>query len=239
MAARIVKRPQERRIRAILPDPTEVATPAMPAEAPNSPNSALSLFSQPYTPPGRRRPAQRHKRPAVQSAPAGSEWTDVNLTEEQRAELDLAFPDVPLTPERIEEIDRAYQKLLKARARGSWVAVRPVATWGIPEVQLPAGDWTRELDALDAFFIANPPPPPAINLDGHTRIGDPGTFIASHLATCRAYNGRPAFLPYLERLRTLRDRTDADPFPPFPRPSDGPILSCKPDKHRKQSKHGN
>lgn len=46
-----------------------------------------------------------------------------------------------------------------------------------------------------------------IDLDPCTRITDPRKFIEGHLRTVEAHNGNPTFLPYLERLQTLRNLT--------------------------------
>jgi hypothetical protein len=216
MEIRIVKKPQERRIRAIPPAQVEEPALTTPAQAPNSRNSALSLFSQPYTPAGRESPVKRLKKPNAALALTKDASDELAAAPDLLACIDSIFPDVPpLPPSQVEQSVRRLKE-----PRGSWAAVRPIATWIITGIQLPAGDWIPELNDLENFFTLNPPPPQVIDLNGYTQIGDPDKFISSHLATCRAYNGKTSFLPYLERLRRLRDLTDTDPVPPLPRQSE-------------------
>jgi hypothetical protein len=103
---------------------------------------------------------------------------------------------------------------LRPSDRGSWAHVRAVATWRTSDTETQAENWSEELARLEMFFERNPPPDIELTLARHTRIACPDKFVAAHLATCWANNGRATFLPYLERLRLLRVLPDIDPFPP-------------------------
>lgn len=65
--------------------------------------------------------------------------------------------------------------------------------------------WTAELGELQRFFKAVTPPPGPLYLNAWTRIEQPRQFIEAHLSALSAYNGNPHFLPFLDRLRALRD----------------------------------
>lgn len=66
-------------------------------------------------------------------------------------------------------------------------------------------EWDADISELNAFFenitITNKP----VKLNQSTIIINCQTFIESHLATVKANNGKETFIPYLNRLKLLRE----------------------------------
>ena len=65
-------------------------------------------------------------------------------------------------------------------------------------------NWNNEITELEKFFDKTPLPAQAIKLGNGTTITDCPMFIRNHLGTVRANNGRRIYLPYLQRLQTLK-----------------------------------
>jgi hypothetical protein len=64
--------------------------------------------------------------------------------------------------------------------------------------------WQQEVSDLEKYFASVTLPASPIKLNPHSTITDCFKFVQSHLATVRANNGKPAFKPYLNRLRELK-----------------------------------
>lgn len=71
-----------------------------------------------------------------------------------------------------------------------------------------APDAWQDLPDLIQFFADHTPTAP-VRMDAASLIHDPATFIASHLMTVQRHNGKRGYLPYLERLRTLKRLMEA------------------------------
>ena len=65
-------------------------------------------------------------------------------------------------------------------------------------------NWDKAIDGLCTYFSSISLPTEAVKLDQCTTILNVAQFIDSHLSLVRAQNGKPAFLPYLNRLLTLK-----------------------------------
>jgi hypothetical protein len=61
------------------------------------------------------------------------------------------------------------------------------------------------LGELESFFSSIQLPHPPIRLNQCTVIHDLSKFISGHLAILHTYNGKPTFLPYLQRILKLQD----------------------------------
>ncbi len=64
--------------------------------------------------------------------------------------------------------------------------------------------WNDDIEDLEQFFENNPIPKKAIQLNSSDTINDGALFVKSHLATIKANNGIPTFLPYLQRLKDFK-----------------------------------
>lgn len=64
--------------------------------------------------------------------------------------------------------------------------------------------WDRAITELEIFFNTNPLPESKFNLVAGSTITDLGLFVKSHLSIVKAQNGKPVYLPYLERLQELK-----------------------------------
>lgn len=62
----------------------------------------------------------------------------------------------------------------------------------------------QEIQELKTFFDAANIPTGGIGLNNHTYISDVHRFIKSHLAIAQSNAGNERFLPYLERLQSLK-----------------------------------
>ena len=65
-------------------------------------------------------------------------------------------------------------------------------------------NWNEQIEELESFFNNIKLPKKEIKLNQCTTILNPNKFISSHLATVKVNNGSLIYLPYLERLRSLR-----------------------------------
>lgn len=70
-------------------------------------------------------------------------------------------------------------------------------------IQSEPESWEQALQELEKHFAAIAIPTQPIKLDTCTTITDCPLFIESHIATVKANNGKPTFLPYLNRLQAL------------------------------------
>lgn len=68
----------------------------------------------------------------------------------------------------------------------------------------PILDWQLEISDLETFFAGTILPHYPVQLTPHEKITNLPRFIESHLATVKANNGKPTFLPYLNRLILLK-----------------------------------
>lgn len=64
-------------------------------------------------------------------------------------------------------------------------------------------NWTAEANELEQFFQGYYMPN-SIIISHYETIVDVDKFIESHLAAIRTHNGKPWFIPYLDRLRYLK-----------------------------------
>jgi hypothetical protein len=80
--------------------------------------------------------------------------------------------------------------------------VNPFTSESISEEQ--PENWNSEITELQKFFDKTPLPAQGIKLGNGTTITDCPMFIINHLGTVRANNGRRIYLPYLERLQSLK-----------------------------------
>lgn len=83
---------------------------------------------------------------------------------------------------------------------------QPEATEEPMEEPAPIPDtWEEDRLDLSAFFADLPPIHQPIRLDQCTTVSDVPLFIHSHLSAIEANRGKRAFLPYLERLKALKE----------------------------------
>jgi hypothetical protein len=65
-------------------------------------------------------------------------------------------------------------------------------------------NWERDIAELENYFGTIAIPTQTIRLNQNTIITDISKFIDTNLAVVKAYNGKPIFLPYLNRLKELK-----------------------------------
>jgi hypothetical protein len=66
-------------------------------------------------------------------------------------------------------------------------------------------NWDKEIKELEAYFKETAIPTEPFKLNQYSTIKDCSLFIKSHLATVKANNGKPTYLPYLDRLQELKE----------------------------------
>lgn len=66
-------------------------------------------------------------------------------------------------------------------------------------------NWSNELAELESYFASIELPTKPVKLNGSSTITDCKSFVNSHFTTIERNNGKPSFLPYLERLQQLKD----------------------------------
>ena len=65
--------------------------------------------------------------------------------------------------------------------------------------------WDKDIKELEAYFKKAALPTEPIKLNAYSTIKDGPLFIKSHLATVKANNGKITYLPYLNRLKELKE----------------------------------
>ena len=65
-------------------------------------------------------------------------------------------------------------------------------------------NWTKEIASLEAYFTKAEITKDSIKLNQCITITNVPLFIKSHLSVVKANNGKPVFIPYLNRLRQLK-----------------------------------
>ena len=70
----------------------------------------------------------------------------------------------------------------------------------LPELE----NWDQDILELESYFSGITIPTQHVKLNPYSTIEDCSLFIKSHLATVKANNGKPTYLPYLERLQALK-----------------------------------
>lgn len=78
-------------------------------------------------------------------------------------------------------------------------------------------NWTDEIQSLEAYF-KSVYTPHSIVLSRYETITDVDLFIESHLHVLRVHNGKPWFIPYLDRLKDLKRfmENNCETLKPFP-----------------------
>ena len=90
--------------------------------------------------------------------------------------------------------------------------MRPIEPFK-PMVSKPEPEnWQPEITELKTYFESITLPGEPVNIRPECRILDIKKFIDSHLAVVESNNGKPTFLPYLERLQQLQRLIGSKPF---------------------------
>lgn len=71
------------------------------------------------------------------------------------------------------------------------------------ELELP-GPWSKEINELVDFF-KDLQVPERLQLDSVTTIFDISLFLKTHFSICKRQNGNERYIPYLDRLRSVKD----------------------------------
>jgi len=79
----------------------------------------------------------------------------------------------------------------------------PVYYFSKPEQQKPES-WEQDITELENYFTGITLPNQPVKLNRCSTITNCSLFIESHFATVKANNGKPTFLPYLNRLQELK-----------------------------------
>lgn len=77
------------------------------------------------------------------------------------------------------------------------------------ETNVNTNNWNDEIKELETFFAANQIPD-TINLTQVERITNTKKMIESHLNYVKANNGNMRFLPYLDRLKKVKELITAN-----------------------------
>ena len=80
---------------------------------------------------------------------------------------------------------------------------KPVYYFSKPEQPKPES-WEQDITELENYFAGIALPTQPVKLKPYSTITNCTLFIESHFATVKANNGKPGFLPYLERLLLLK-----------------------------------
>jgi len=65
--------------------------------------------------------------------------------------------------------------------------------------------WDKDIKELEAYFKKAAIPSEPIKLNTFSTIKNCSLFIESHLKTVKANKGKRTYLPYLDRLKELRE----------------------------------
>ena len=105
---------------------------------------------------------------------------------------------------RTREIEPPSAKSVKSEDKTKHIFCVPQQSKG--EIyRLPAQTtWTNEIQELETYFAAVTLPAEPVKLNSYTLITNVPLFVENHLLRVKQYNGRNTFLPYLNRLQTLK-----------------------------------
>lgn len=96
----------------------------------------------------------------------------------------------------------------KSNAEPSELAIMPVTKDESANTRLishePPEKWSNDIAVLENYFKSIKLPTQPIKLNEWTTITDCSLFIDSHFATVKANNGKRTFLPYLNRLKEIK-----------------------------------
>jgi len=95
----------------------------------------------------------------------------------------------------------AVQPLVKVKP---FEQPEPVYHFSKPEQPKPE-NWEQDITELENYFSGTELPTQPIMLNGCSTISNCSLFIESHFANVKANNGKRAFLPYLHRLKELKE----------------------------------
>lgn len=66
-------------------------------------------------------------------------------------------------------------------------------------------DWDKDIEKLEDYFVSIRLPKEPIWLNRHSLIADCSVFVPNHLEVVKSNNGRIAYLPYLNRLKKIKE----------------------------------
>lgn len=75
-----------------------------------------------------------------------------------------------------------------------------------PKRKAPSTKWNNEIREIEAFFQSTETPSKPILLNNNERVPNIDVLVKNHLLTVKANNGNVTFLPYLNRLRELKNK---------------------------------
>lgn len=75
-----------------------------------------------------------------------------------------------------------------------------------PKRKAPSTEWNNEIREIEAFFQSTETPSKPILLNNNERVPNIDMLVKNHLLTVKANNGNITFLPYLNRLRELKNK---------------------------------
>ena len=167
-----------------------------PAQPTNTPTAAQISTAQPEAVTGQiQAPTEAAERQRFTDRHTGQTFTRLINAEGYPAAWD--YPTTEAEPPAVLSARQAVELL----TRSGWAVV---GNWqNIPDA---APDAWPDVPDLIQFFADHTPTAPVL-LDAATLINDPAAFVASHLMTVQAHNGKRAYLPYLERLKALKSKS--------------------------------
>jgi len=65
--------------------------------------------------------------------------------------------------------------------------------------------WDKDIKELEAYFKKAAIPTEPFKLNQYSTVNDCTLFIKSHLTAVKANNGKITYLPYLNRLKELKE----------------------------------
>jgi hypothetical protein len=130
------------------------------------------------------------------------DFREFALPEPQHIELPpavqtLAEMEVIEQPEPVKRVDSVASVAPKTKVFSRVELLPPKAK---PE------SWEQDIIELENYFAGIELPTRPIKLNPYSTTTDCSLFVESHFATVKANNGKPAFLPYLNRIRELKER---------------------------------
>jgi len=110
-------------------------------------------------------------------------------------------------PDMIQKMVQAFDLVPDPNPIADVITIPAKPTW-----QQTCESWTNEVDDLEKYFKAAKLPASLVKLDQSSTITDIPLFIAAHMATVRANDGNRTYLPYLNRLKILKECISSQPI---------------------------
>lgn len=135
----------------------------------------------------------------------GNDLADYLIKQDWRLFRKRIIQELPTQPEpeKVTKVTHQRNTIFSNAEPLPNVEVFKTGQIGHPKKQQPQ-NWSNEIAELENYFASIELPTQPVKLNEFSTIADCSLFLESHFATVKANNGKPTFLPHLNRLQELK-----------------------------------